>query len=62
MQYLKGGNNILSKVFLFTLRGNLPVHFVFFVFLAFSVSDGESASKLLSYDALEEILAYLCRR
>lgn len=62
MQYLKGGNNILSKVFLFTLRGNLPVHFVFFVFLALSVSDGESASKHLSYDALEEILAYLCRR
>ena len=47
MQCLKGGNNILSKVFLFTLRGNLPVHFVFFVFLALSVSDGESASKLL---------------
>gem|GEM_PF-4603875 len=37
MQYLKGGNNILSKVFLFTLRGNLPVHFVFFVFLALSL-------------------------
>ena len=47
MQCLKGRNNILSKVFLFTLRGNLPVHFAFFVFLALSVSDGESASKLL---------------